>query len=205
MNKKKYDICIADYGMGNVFGLNMALKKIGLNSIITSDLNIIENSKALVLPGVGSFGSAMINIKKKNIDIAIKDFHKKKKIIIGICLGMQLLFDESEENNCKQGLKILSGKVIPLQNNKKLNIGWSQNYSNMNNDIAKIINLNKTYFIHSYVASPTDKSIILSKSKFNNLTFCSSVNYENVYGFQFHPEKSGNIGLSILKQISKKI
>ena len=73
---KKYDICIADYGMGNVFGLNMALKKIGLNSIITSDLNIIENSKALVLPGVGSFGSAMINIKK-NIDIAIKDFHKK--------------------------------------------------------------------------------------------------------------------------------
>ena len=118
---------------------------------------------------------------------------------------MQLLFDESEENNCKQGLNILSGKVIPLQNNKKLNIGWSQNYSNTNNDIAKIINLNKTYFIHSYVASPTDKSIILSKSKFNNLTFCSSVNYENVYGFQFHPEKSGNIGLSILKQISKKI
>lgn len=205
MKTKMYDICIADYGMGNVFGLNMALKKIGLNSIITSDLNIMENSKALVLPGVGSFGSAMVNIKNKNIDSIIKNFHKKKKLIIGICLGMQLLFDESEENNCKEGLSILSGKIISLQKNKKLNIGWSKNYSDTKNEIAKMINLKKTYFIHSYAALPSDEKIILSRSKFNDKIFCSSVNHENVYGFQFHPEKSGNIGLSILKKITKKI
>jgi glutamine amidotransferase len=203
----KYDIAIIDYNMGNLFGLECALNHVKLKTIITSDKNTIMNSKAIILPGVGSFNKAMKNIKEKKLDTIIQKCNDQKKIIIGICLGMQLLFQKSNENNFSTGLCILKGSVEAIHSKKKyLNIGWSKNACiNVENSFQKIINKKETYFIHSYVAKPLDKKIILAESSFDNKLFCSAVKSKNVIGFQFHPEKSGINGIKILKLLSKKI
>lgn len=203
----KYDLAIIDYQMGNLFGLNCALRSVKLNTIITSDKNEIMNSKAIILPGVGSFGKAMKNIKEKKLDRIIQEFNTEKRIIIGICLGMQLMFEKSSEININQGLGLFKGSVEAIKKkNKNLNIGWNENYcKNKKNEIEKLIHNKKTYFIHSFAAKPLDKKIILAESNFDNINFCSAVKSNNVIGFQFHPEKSGVEGLKILRVLSKKI
>tara|TARA_B100000787_G_scaffold169186_1_gene159669 strand:- start:169 stop:804 length:636 start_codon:yes stop_codon:yes gene_type:complete len=203
----KYDLAIIDYNMGNLFGLECALNHVKLKTVITSDKDIIQNSKAIILPGVGSFGKAMKNIKEKKLDKIIKQCNDEKKIIIGVCLGMQLLFQKSSENNFNKGLSILKGSVVPINNKKKyLNVGWAKNKcKNEKNSLEKLINKQETYFIHSYVAKPLDKNIIFAQSSFDNKVFCSAVKINNIVGFQFHPEKSGINGIKILKLLSKKI
>tara|TARA_B110000003_G_C16583188_1_gene508858 strand:+ start:654 stop:1289 length:636 start_codon:yes stop_codon:yes gene_type:complete len=203
----KYDLAIIDYQMGNLFGLDCALKHVKLKTIITSKKEEIMNSKAIILPGVGSFGKAMKNIKEKKLDKIIKEFHVEKKIIIGICLGMQLMFEKSSEINSNKGLALFKGSVEAInKKNKSLNIGWSENYcKSKKNEIKKLIHNKETYFIHSYAAKPLNNKIILAESTFDNINFCSVVKSNNMIGFQFHPEKSGINGLKILKLLSRKI
>ena len=203
----KYELAIIDYKMGNLFGLECALNYVKLKTIITSDKKTIMNSKAIILPGVGSFGKAMKNIKEKKLDKIIKECNNEKKIIIGVCLGMQLLFQKSNEINLNKGLCILNGSVKAINNEKKyLNVGWGKNEcKNEENSLQKLINKKEAYFIHSYVAKPLDKKIILAESRFGNKVFCSAVKSDNIVGFQFHPEKSGVNGIKILKLLSKKI
>jgi imidazole glycerol-phosphate synthase subunit HisH len=203
----KYDLAIIDYNMGNLFGLECALNYVKLKTIITSDKNTIMDSKAIILPGVGSFGRAMKNIKEKKLDIIIKKCNDEKKIIIGVCLGMQLLFQKSYENNLNEGLSILKGSIVAINDKKKyLNVGWAKNKCKDEKDsLQKLINKKEAYFIHSYVAKPFDKKIILAESTFDNKFFCSAVKSGNIVGFQFHPEKSGVNGIKILKLLSKKI
>ncbi len=203
--KKK--IAIIDYGMGNTFSIQCALKKIGLESIVTSKKKQIIDSDAIILPGVGAFPKAMEKIRINNLDNIILEAHKSNKIIIGICLGMQLLFEKSYENSLTKGLGILKGKVIYFKKNNKIknkfNVGWNKIVLNHKNKDRNLKNLNKKYmyFIHSCYVKVGEKNIETSFSRFNSKIFTSSVRKNNVYAYQFHPEKSGENGLNIYKSI----
>ena len=206
MNNK---IAIINYGMGNTFSIQSALKNVGLESIITHKEKEIMNSKAIILPGVGAFPKAMEKIKKKNLDKIILKANYEKKIIIGICLGMQLLFEKSYENSPTKGLGILKGKVIKFNKNNKLknkfNVGWNKIYLNSKNKDPYLKNINKKYmyFIHSYYVKINDNNIETTFSKFNSIKFTSSVRKNKIFGYQFHPEKSAVEGLNIYKSIKK--
>ena len=206
MNNK---IAIINYGMGNTFSIECALKNVGLESIVTDKEKEIMNSKAIILPGVGAFPKAMEKIKKNNLDKIILKAHKNKKIIIGICLGMQLLFEKSYENSLTKGLGILKGEVIYFKKNNniknKFNVGWNKINLNSKNKDANLKNLDKNYmyFIHSCYVKIKEKNIETSFSKFNSTKFISSVKKNNVYAYQFHPEKSGINGIKIYNSIKK--
>jgi len=209
--KNIYDVAIINYEMGNLRSIQSACSYVGLKTIITKDPKIITKCKSIFLPGVGAFNQAMKNIKKYRLAKTIIDFKKSGKPIIGICLGMQLFFEQSQEIKKTKGLGIIKGKVSSLiDNNKKnsgINIGWNKikikkiKKSNLN---AKLNN-KSFYFIHKFHCIPKSKSIILAKSKFNNKEFCAAIKYENIEGYQFHPEKSGNNGLMIYKNLKNKI
>lgn len=204
-------ISIIDYGMGNLFSIKCALDKVGLKSLITNDISIISNSEVVILPGVGAFPNAIKKLKDLKLDKVIIDLHSRNKIIFGICLGMQLLFEKSHEGKTSRGLGILKGEVVKFKTNKNFrknfNVGWKKikrikDKKNTNSFINKD---DYMYFIHSFHVKPKNKKIISSKSCFNGLNFASSVNDKNVYGFQFHPEKSSKSGLDIYNCLKNKI
>ena len=203
--KKK--IAIIDYGMGNTFSIQCALKNIGLESIVTSKKKQIMDSDAIILPGVGAFPKAMEKIRINNLDNIILKAHKSNKIIIGICLGMQLLFEKSYENSLTKGLGILKGKVIYFKKNNKIknkfNVGWNKIVLNHKNKDKNLKNLDKKYmyFIHSCYVKVGEKNIETSFSTFNSKIFTSSVRKNNVYAYQFHPEKSAENGINMYKSI----
>ena len=203
-------VSIIDYGMGNLYSIKCALDEVGINSVITRDGSIIKNSKAIIIPGVGSFSNAMKRIKFLKIDNIIMQHHLQKKIIFGICLGMQLFFDKSYEGKHTSGLGILKGNVLKFKTNKihkkSFNVGWKK-IKNENRKINSLLSKKDDYmyFIHSFYVKPLDDKIITSKSSFNGQKFVSSVKSGHVYGFQFHPEKSSKIGLDIYKCLKKII
>lgn len=206
------DISIIDYGMGNLYSIYCACTSFGFKTKITDDESIINKSKIIILPGVGAFPDAMKIIKKKKLDFVIlKNFEKNKKII-GICLGMQLLFDRSYEFKTTKGLGIVKGDVFGFKsfNSKKnysLNVGWKEILkSNIKNNLLKDIKKkDRFYFIHSYFCKPKNKKIVTSNSIFNKKEFCSSIKFNNIEAFQFHPEKSSFSGLKIFKSIKKEL
>ena len=157
------------------------------------------------MPGVGSFNAAMRKIKKNNIDEKINNFLNKKKLLFGICLGMQLLFEKSNEFGSTAGMGFIKGNVkkFPKKNFKIPHIGWER--------ISKVKNvkyLNDSdyyYFVHSFYCIPSDKNSILSYTNYQGFNYCSSIYKENIFATQFHPEKSGKSGLKILKNIRKLI
>jgi glutamine amidotransferase len=209
MNNKK--IAIIDYGVGNIFSINQACNKVGLNTIVTSDAALISNSDAIILPGVGAFGDAMNNLKKLNLVETIINFANTGKPFLGICLGMQLLFNASEEFGNHKGLGLIDGEIkkfnfSKIDNNitKIPQIQWNKIYhkenTNWNNScLSNVENNSYMYFVHSYYAIPNDKNTILSYTEYANFEYCSSVKKENITGIQFHPEKSGEIGIHIYK------
>tara|TARA_B100001248_G_C27397970_1_gene467171 strand:+ start:632 stop:1270 length:639 start_codon:yes stop_codon:yes gene_type:complete len=209
---KKPKIAILDYGMGNLFSIASACKISDMDPIITSNKTKIENAAALILPGVGAFNEAMSRLKKKNLIETIIDFLKSGKNIFGICLGMQLLFSRSFEYKKTKGLGIVNGEIKKFKTNTSKNLkipntGWSKiekDKQNWDETFFKDIkNQSYMYFVHSFYAEPKEAKIILSKSFFGEKTFCSSINYENIFATQFHPEKSGSEGIQIYKNFMK--
>jgi glutamine amidotransferase len=205
-----YKIAILDFGCGNLFSISEALKYFKFEVNITNVHKKILESDVMILPGVGSFKTAMNKIKKQKLDLTIEKFINTGKPVIGVCLGFQLLFENSYEFKKTKGLGIFKGDVLPFENKKKnsqtnkLNIGWNNiNIINPNNLLDEQFKKKKLYFVHSYFVKPKDKNLINSYSYFDNFEFCSSINYKNIYAFQFHPEKSGFIGINIYKNISK--
>ena len=209
------DIAILDYKMGNLFSVQCALNFVGIKSIITDDIEIIKNSKSIIIPGVGAYPEAMKRIKEKKFDKIIYEFNEKKKLIIGICLGMQLLFSESYEIKKTKGLGLLKGDVKKFDEKKRngsnisFNVGWNEIILNskksIKNNYLNSLNKKKMYFIHSYHINTFEKSIDTSSSFFYKKKFVSSVEKNNICGFQFHPEKSGPDGLKIYKNIKKNL
>jgi len=207
-----YDVAIINYEMGNLYSVSSACSNAGLKSIISNEESIILKSKSIILPGVGSFKQAMENIKKKKLDNTLFNFFETGRPIIGICLGMQLFFERSDELGGSSGLGLIKGEVISNgkslfnKNNEHLNIGWNSIFFKKKNNLLKNCNnLSQMYFIHSYFCNPKNKEIITSESKINNNIFCSSISYRNIECFQFHPEKSGSEGLKIYFSLKDKI
>jgi glutamine amidotransferase len=202
-------IAILDYGIGNIKSISNAFERIGANAILTSDRDTIMDSSAFVLPGVGAFAKGMENLHKKELVSIIYEYVNSNRPFLGICLGMQMLLDESEEFGYTKGLGLIKGKVIrlplPEHTNEKLpHVSWNElkepKSGRWKETILEPLNLKTdTYFVHSYVAVPEDDCDILARANYGGVNFCAAVHRKNVYGTQFHPEKSGEEGLKILK------
>lgn len=196
-------IAIIDYGVGNLFSLSSSFKAIGADTVITGDPNIIEQADKLILPGVGAFGDAAAKLSASGLDKVIKQQAAKGVPLLGICLGMQLLFEESYEYGCHKGLGMISGQVVPMESDipehlKIPHIGWNALHFVKENPLFKYINNGDcVYFVHSYYAKNCDSALVATAEYGKELT--AAVAYKNIYGCQFHPEKSGNVGLNILK------
>lgn len=213
MNKPR--VAIIDYKMGNMFSVKNAFEKIGVMAEITDDVNYIINADALVLPGVGAFRSAMKHLEENNLVDIIKAFIETGKPFIGICLGLQLLFDESEEFGSTKGIGIIRGKVqrFPDEiNGRKIKvpqIEWNQikrkSIDWKDTELKNIIEGEYMYFVHSYYVIPEDDSIILTTSNYEGIEYCSAIKKDNIVAFQFHPEKSGHKGLQIYENIKEII
>tara|TARA_B110000003_G_C16593136_1_gene512609 strand:+ start:852 stop:1478 length:627 start_codon:yes stop_codon:yes gene_type:complete len=203
-------ISIVDFEGGNLFSVVQACNTLGFNVSVTSSYKEILKSDGLILPGVGSYPHAMKVLNKKDLVSPIQDFINSEKPFMGICLGFQLLFSNSEEfENC-DGLNIIKGSVKKFnfkeKNIKVPNIGWNKIYSNSDwkkTPLENIKNNEYMYFVHSYYVDPIDINDILSYSKYEGFEYCSSVKKNNIFATQFHPEKSGLEGIKIYKKWSK--
>lgn len=198
-------IAIIDYGVGNLFSLTSSFRAIGEEVVITSDKEIIRKADKLILPGVGAFGDASKKLFDSGLDKVILEQVKNKKPLLGVCLGMQMLFTESHEFGIYKGLGLIDGKVvyIDLPNNYKIpHIGWNALKFKKQSPILKYINEKDfVYFVHSYHAVDCGKSLVATTDYGMEIT--AIVQSDNVYGCQFHPEKSGDVGLKILKAFAE--
>ena len=210
MSKK---VVIIDYGIGNVKSILNAFLKIGANPVISSDEKVIMSADALILPGVGAFQTGKLNLERANLIPVIYSFISTGKPFLGICLGMQLLFDESDEFIKTSGLGIIKGKVKSLnsmsQNRLKLpHVGWNEitgpTNDHWSNSLLKSTKFKSdVYFVHSFAAVPYESKDILATSNYLGIDFCAAVKKDNICGVQFHPEKSGVIGLQMLSDFLK--
>ena len=213
MQENSHEIVMIDYGLGNLLSVKRAVEFCGFKIKITSDPKILLKAKKVILPGVGSFQKAMDELNKKGLIEAIVEISRNKVSILAICLGMQLLLDESEENGITKGLSLIPGvvKKIPEEsNNIKLkvpHIGWSSfSYFNdkFESSILNSINLNDYfYYVHSYHSILNNKDFEIAKCNYGGLQINSVIKKDNIIGCQFHPEKSGKAGLKILKNFCK--
>lgn len=195
-------IAIIDYGVGNLFSLQYSLKKIGFESVVTGDKSVIENADKIILPGVGAFPDAVAKLKNSGLYEVVLDQAKKGKNLLGICLGMQMLFENSEEFGINDGLGLIKGSVKSIKpligELKTPHMGWNSLVFTKQSKLFKYIsNGDFVYFVHSFSAQNCDESISSYTVYGEKLT--ASVECGNVYGTQFHPEKSGEVGLKILK------
>lgn len=195
-------IAIIDYGMGNIHSVQKALESLGAKTKVASRPKDIEDSSKAVLPGVGAFDDAMKELKRRNLVEALLRHIKRKKAFLGICLGMQLLFEESQEARGTAGLGILKGEVKRFPGKKGLKVphmGWNGlKIKNRACPLLKGVAANSyVYFCHSYYPQPDDKRVVAATAEYGS-DFASVVWKENVYGVQFHPEKSQSAGLKML-------
>ncbi len=201
-------IAIIDYGVGNLNSVYKALERLGFKAKITNDIEEINDSKAIILPGVGAFHDAMENLKQTGLIDCIKENVKSGKPILGICLGMQILYEKGFEDGEWEGLGFLKGEIVKFEDNLKVpHMGWNQlniNKDNSDNEILKYIDEGDyVYFVHSYYAK-SDFSEVLTYADYG-VKVPGVVANKNVYGMQFHPEKSGETGLNLLKAFGEMI
>ena len=200
-------ISIVDYGMGNLRSVKKAFESLGFLPTVTSNPEEILNSGGLVLPGVGAFGDCMKNLEEYNLIEPIRLFIKDGKPFLGICLGLQLLFEESEESPGENGLGILKGKVVrfPRFNEERLKVphmGWNQVDARRPLPILKGIPVGSWfYFVHSYFPEPEDSTVIAGITHYG-IEFTSAIEKDNIFACQFHPEKSSTLGLRILENFA---
>ena len=202
---KNISVGIINLKLNNIFSIISCIREIGYKVEIIESEKKIKND-LIILPGVGSFPKAMKYLINTGIDKRILEFSKTKKPLIGICLGMQLLFDKSEEFKKVKGLSLIEGEVKKIPSSKTIvpNIGWQKiNLKKKDRFISKNLDKNFFYFIHSYYCQPKKNNKILSLSKINKFEFCSSIRQDNIYGMQFHPEKSSKSGIKLFKNFRK--
>ena len=200
-------IAVIDYGVGNLFSLTSSLKAIGAECVVTGSPDVIRAADKIILPGVGAFEDAKRKLSESGLDKVIISEVKAGKKIFGICLGMQMLFEKSYEYGEHEGLGLLSGSVIPMQGKIPENlmiphIGWNALNIEKEHPIFKYVKEgDHVYFVHSYYASECEDSLLASCEYGAKIT--AAVALGNVSGTQFHPEKSGEVGLSILKAFAE--
>ena len=208
-------ISIVDYGMGNLFSVVRALEVCGVETELVTDRAQIQGAQSLILPGVGAFSDGMRELNNRNLVPAIQEYIKRDRPFLGICLGMQMMMEVGEEFGEHRGLGIIEGKVsmIPHKNKKGLrvrvpHIGWNTLYQKNTDtswyktplqDFASDFSV---YFVHSYSVVPRSESACLAYTDYEGLPLVAAVKKGKAYGFQFHPERSGEIGLNILRKFT---
>ena len=191
-------IAIIDYGMGNLHSVSKAVERLGYETCVTSDAKEIMEADGAILPGVGAFGDAMQNLRNTGLDEVAGYYAASGKPLLGICLGMQLLFSESEEYGPHQGLGLLPGKVVRFQGDYKVpHMGWNRLEFRQKAPIFEGLEEGHVYFVHSYHAKPErEEDVLATTDYYQQVT--AIVGRDNVYGMQFHPEKSGDLGMRLL-------
>ena len=205
-------VTVVDYGLGNLFSIDRALTYLGASADITSSPEAIRRAGRLVLPGVGAFGDGMRQLQERGLIEPILAFAGSGRPLLGICLGMQLLFDESEEFGLYSGLGLIEGRVIRLHDQdptgrhvKVPHIGWNELHQPKHSEhwgstpLDGLEEGDAVYFVHSFVPYPELDSVTIARMSYGGHWYCAAVQKENVLGVQFHPEKSGNVGLLVLR------
>jgi glutamine amidotransferase len=210
---------IVDYEICNMFSVKHACERVGMKTLITSSIDEIMSADVVILPGVGAFGDAMASLRRMDLIQPLKDIVSQNKLLIGICLGMQLLLSESCEFGSQKGLDIIKGSVkkfvpsVDSRTSKMLKVpqtGWNKilkYQSRLVSDtwghtpLEGIAEGEYVYFVHSYFAVPDDKNVILTRTIYGDYDFCSGLRWNNIFAFQFHPERSGLVGMKMYRNI----
>ena len=217
---RQHEVAIVDYGMGNLFSVEAACAHWGMRAVITSDPDEIENATTVILPGVGAFSEAMRRLSEKSLDEALRRFARSGRPFFAICLGMQLLFNESEEFGLSPGLSLLPGRVVRFPGHDETGasvkvpaIGWNQVRlleGDRRSDwrippMASIGDAEYFYFVHSYYVQPEDPGLVLTRTRYAGVDYASSLAHQNIFACQFHPERSGPAGLQIYRNLAATI
>jgi imidazole glycerol-phosphate synthase subunit HisH len=205
------EVVVVDYGLGNLLSVRRGLEYCGGTVTITADPDIILSAPRVILPGVGAFADGMSELRNLKLDAVIREVVEQGSFLLGICLGMQLLLDESEEFGKTEGLGIIPGSVVPVPSTtingflqKIPHIGWSnlilpEGFDSWENSLLQEVNPGESvYFIHSFMAAPNNPDHCIANCLYGGVPVPATIGRDNVYGCQFHPEKSGEIGLKIL-------
>ncbi|MBT3391962.1 MAG: imidazole glycerol phosphate synthase subunit HisH [Chloroflexi bacterium] len=220
MPDRKVRIAIVDYGLGNLFSVKLACECAGMDAQITASQQELFAADAVILPGVGAFADAMRELKKLDLIAPLKDYSQTGKSLFGICLGMQLLMTESYEFGTHKGLGIVDGDVVPLENLSSLfngvprmlkvpQVGWNQIWRRPDHKnwagtpFDSLSDGEYMYFVHSFYVRPQEDALVLSRTRYGQMEFCSSLQYNSTFACQFHPERSGRQGLLVYKNIAK--
>ena len=200
-------ICIIDYGVGNLFSLTSSLKFIGADSVVSSDPDVIRRADKIILPGVGAFEDARRKLSASGLDKLVIEEARSGKQLMGICLGMQMLFEKSYEYGEHEGLGLLSGSIVSMKDRLPLGVkiphmGWNSLHVVASHPLFKYVRENDfVYFVHSFYAENCDDSLLATTDYSRQIT--AAVAKGTVCGTQFHPEKSGEVGLSILRAFNE--
>ena len=203
-------IAIIDYGMGNLRSVQKGFEAVGAKAIVTSDSKKILSARSVVLPGVGAFKACMDNLEKFDLIDTVKQTVQSGKPFLGICLGLQLLFSQAEEFGSVSGLGILKGKVVGFKDApnsgdplKIPHMGWNNVEVKPSHPLFDSVpNQSYFYFVHSYYVVPEDRATVATTTNYG-IEFVSGIHHENIHAFQFHPEKSQQLGLTVLKNFSR--
>ncbi len=211
------DVVVIDYGMGNLLSVRRALEYCGASVQVSSDPDLIYNASRVVLPGVGAFADAMAELQRLHLDEVVRAVALRGAPLLGICLGMQMLFDESQEFGRTAGLKLIPGQVVPIPNRlhngahlKVPHIGWNEllvpeMLQDWNGTLLQDVQPSETvYFVHSFMAQPDDSTHRIAECRYGDFSVCATTSRANIHGCQFHPEKSGATGLKILSRFLAK-
>lgn len=205
-------VAIVDFGMGNLFSVEQACLAVGLAPSVTKDRRAVEGADIVILPGVGAFGDAMENLRSRDLIGPLRDVAASGRLLIGICLGLQMLMDESEEFGAHKGLGLVSGTVLrlaPTRAGAKVpQIGWNRVYEARPGAWADTPFEGQRdsvymYFVHSYYVTPADTKLVTSTTNYEGVTYCSALRAGSVHAFQFHPERSGPAGLNVYRAIAR--
>lgn len=204
-------IGIIDYGMGNLFSVSKALERLEVPYFLSENKDELLKADALILPGVGSFKNAMTILNSTGLADLVKEFADTGKPLLGICLGMQLLFESSEENGMTEGLKLLPGHVRRFpgataegETYKVPHMGWNRLEFLQGSPILKGLNEGYVYFVHSYFVDTDDREVVISRSMYD-VEVPAVAGRGNVFGMQFHPEKSSSLGMALLRNFTELV
>jgi imidazole glycerol-phosphate synthase subunit HisH len=208
-------VAIVDFGMGNLFSIQNACRVAGIDAIVTSSAKEVADAGAAILPGVGAFGDAMATLRREGLDKAVKELADSGRPLLGLCLGMQLLMSESSEFGRHDGLGIVEGDVGGLSEAvfegrrlKVPHIGWNaiRFYRDRKGTVLEgLPNRTSMYFVHSFYVRPRHPNAVLTVTRFGDFEFCSSLQQGNVFGCQFHPERSGSVGLRVFQTFACRL